>query len=215
MHLIRDEIQKAVVRSQHCQRNWDISKEIPEEDLNLIAHAATQCPSKQNVAYYDVYFITNRDLIEKIHNSTNGFFIDGKHRTNSQVMANLLVVFADKDLEDVAKNIEAESFHRNTEMDTLAYNGLVTPAAERDVNMAIGVAAGYVNLTASLLGYRTGCCACFDGVSIQKLLNSNTVRLLMGVGYPDEARPRREHHLDSSIIFPTLKKQEVNYTVIK
>ena len=29
------QIQKAVIRSQHCQRNWDLSKEIPEADLNL------------------------------------------------------------------------------------------------------------------------------------------------------------------------------------
>lgn len=214
MHITRDEIQKAVVRSQHCQRNWDISKEISEEDIQLLAHAATQCPSKQNIAYYDVYFITNRNLIEDIHNSTKGFFIDGEHRTNSQVLANLLIVFADKNLEDVADNIEAEKFHRNAEIDTLTYQRLVTPVIERDSNMAIGIAAGYVNLTASIMGYRTGCCACFDGAPIQKLLNSNTVRLLMGVGYSDDARPRREHHKDGSIVFPTLKKQEIQYTII-
>ena len=215
MHLTRDEIQKAVVRSQHCQRNWDISKEIPEEDLQLLAHAATQCPSKQNIAYYDVYFITNRNLIESIHNNTKGFFINGEHRTNSQVLANLLIVFADKNLEDVANKIEVESFHRNAEIDTLTYERIVTPVIERDSNMAIGIAAGYVNLTSSLLGYRTGCCACFDGASIQQLLNSNTVRLLMGVGYSDDNRPRREHHMDSNLTFPTLRKQEINYNIIK
>ena len=30
------QIQKAVIRSQHCQRNWDLSKQIPQEDLDLI-----------------------------------------------------------------------------------------------------------------------------------------------------------------------------------
>ena len=34
-----DTIKKAIIRSQHCQRNWDLSKEIPEVDLNLFMTA--------------------------------------------------------------------------------------------------------------------------------------------------------------------------------
>ena len=30
------DIEKAVIRSQHCQRNWDLSKQIPEDDKNTI-----------------------------------------------------------------------------------------------------------------------------------------------------------------------------------
>ena len=47
------EIIKAIHRSQHTQRNYDLSKKIPQADLDLIIEAATQCPSKQNIAYYD------------------------------------------------------------------------------------------------------------------------------------------------------------------
>ena len=48
------DIQKAVTRSQHCQRNFDLSKQIPEDDIDLIIHSVTNCPSKQNIAYYKV-----------------------------------------------------------------------------------------------------------------------------------------------------------------
>jgi len=29
-------IEKSIHKSQHCQRNWDLSKEIPEQDLETI-----------------------------------------------------------------------------------------------------------------------------------------------------------------------------------
>ena len=50
-------IEKAVHKSQHCQRNWDLTKEVPERDLQVMETAVTQCPSKQNYAYYKPYII--------------------------------------------------------------------------------------------------------------------------------------------------------------
>ena len=215
MELTLDKLKKTIIKSQHCQRNWDLSKQIPDDELNIIMHAATQCPSKQNIAYYDTYFITNRDMIEKIHSHTVGFYINGEHRTNSQVLANLLVVFTERSLATVAATTEAESFHRNSQIDTLVYQKTVSPVIERDVQMAIGIAAGFVNMTSTLLGYSTGCCACFDGAKIQELLNSDRISLLMGVGFPDGNRPRREHHMDKNLVFPALKKQEIQCNVIR
>ena len=52
------DIEKAVIRSQHCQRNFDLEKEIPEKDLKTLVHASTQCPSKQNISFYNLHFIT-------------------------------------------------------------------------------------------------------------------------------------------------------------
>ena len=54
------EISKAIVRSQHTQRNFDLSKRIPEEDMKLMMTAVTECPSKQNVAYYRVHFLCHQ-----------------------------------------------------------------------------------------------------------------------------------------------------------
>lgn len=64
MQTTYNDIRKAVIRSQHCQRNWNLDKVIPEEDIDLLVHAVTQCPSKQNISFYKVHFITDRNVIE-------------------------------------------------------------------------------------------------------------------------------------------------------
>jgi nitroreductase len=50
--MFRNMLKKAIHKSQHVQRNWDLNKSIPEEDLELIAEAVTQAPSKQNVTFF-------------------------------------------------------------------------------------------------------------------------------------------------------------------
>jgi nitroreductase len=208
-----------VISSQHCQRNWDLSKEIPQDDLDLIVHAATQCPSKQNIAFYKVHFITNRELIEKIHSKTAGFtnYKTGELETNSQTLANLLIAFEE---EDYFSRHKSDSVFRNDEMLTLDATGKLTEtqleSLKRDLHMAIGIAAGYVNLTSSMLGYGTGCCACFNASEISEIIGvKNPIKLLMGVGFKDESRPRREHHSKPEFIFPTKKKQEISVNIIK
>ena len=142
---------------QHCQRNWDLSKSIPEEDMEIIEQACLGAPSKQNVTFFKPYFITDRDIINKIHRNTLGFLIeDGKKggvamkgdrlTTNPQVLANLLVVFV--------KDFDAEKAAKNTDQSENA------KVMEMDMHQAVGVAAGYVNMTAAMLGYSTGCCSC-------------------------------------------------------
>ena len=79
----KSDIKKAIIRSQHCQRNWDLSKSIPDEDIEMIKTAVTNCPSKQNVAYYKVIFVTDRDKIERIYETTNGFITN--FRSNDTV----------------------------------------------------------------------------------------------------------------------------------
>jgi nitroreductase len=207
-----NDIKKAIIRSQHCQRNWDLSKEIPQEDLDLLMTAATQCPSKQNVAYYKAHFITNRDLIETIHGQTDGFTVSStKTTTNTQVLANLLIV--------LEKYTDVETYYRNDQWKEVkdgSADHITTNLIERDRNMAVGVAAGYLNVTASLLGYSTGCCACFNVAGIKQILNlENDPVLLMGIGFKDENLNRRIHHNDHSFTFPTKPKQTIPVNILK
>jgi len=210
------EITKAIIRSQHCQRNWDLDREIPQEDLELLITAATQCPSKQNVAFYRLHVVTNRQVIETVHEQTKGFTIrygSNEKQTNSQVLANMLFVFEELDL-----NKSPDLKFRNEQ----TYNLLSTKISlndldtlRRDKNMAVGVAAGYVNLTASLLGYATGCCACFDEEGVKKILNMEKYPLLlMGIGYKNPSINRRIHHNDHSFMFPTKVKQDIKVNFI-
>jgi len=197
-------ITKAIIRSQHCQRNWDLSKQIPQEDLDILETAVSQCPSKQNVAYYKAIFVTDRDKIERIYETTDGFvknFQTNETVTNSQVLANLLIVFAESD-EEPKENIFGDVFVPSKDLEK-------PEDLLKDKYMAVGIGAGYANITASMLGYSTGCCACFDPAQVAEILGIDThVHLLMGIGYKDEARPRREHHAED-FVFPTKKKQNI------
>ena len=202
--MLKNMLLKAIHKSQHVQRNWDLSKSIPEEDLEIIEQACLGAPSKQNVTFFKPYFITDRDVIEKIHKNTTGFYIqDGvkggkapkgdRLTTNPQTLANLLIVFT--------KNFDKEQAKGNTDQ---WHNGELM---EQDMHQAVGVAAGYVNMTAALLGYSTGCCSCCNKDEIQRILDIDEKPiLLMGVGYPDSSKPRRQHHLKDELVFPTNRK---------
>lgn len=211
VELERDHIIKSIHRSQHCQRNWDLSKGIPQEDLDVLVTAVSQCPSKQNVAYYKAHFITNREIIEELHKYTDGFTISyetGESTTNSQVLANLVVAFEGVDVLNAAVVDPRRNFETKlaVEGDAKAKEYLV-----RDKNMAVGIAAGYLNLSASLMGYSTGCCLCFDNAKIKEILKlDGEPLLLMGIGLKSEELGRRVHHLDHDFIFPTKPKQKID-----
>ena len=216
------EIEKSVVRSQHTQRNWNLDKRLPKEDINTLLQAVTNCPSKQNIAFYKVHFIQNRNIIEEIHENTNGFGtgrginLNGVRdtETNPQTLANLLVIFEDYNfLDDLEGDI-----HRNQATKEYIKNGKLSAAREaeldRDKRVAVGIASGYLNLTASLMGYRTGCCQCMDNAAIKEIaMLKEKPLLLMGVGFPQEGVNRKRHHI-RDFTFPSLKKQPIKYEVL-
>jgi nitroreductase len=204
-------IKDAIVISQHTQRNWDLTRSISQEDMDLLIHAATQCPSKQNIAYYKTHFITNRELIEKIHAKTEFKSRSAKHpiMTNTQVLANLLIVFEKVDFiptlaTDIPRSNETDAIIAGTQTEE------DMECLRRDAEMAVGIAAGYLNLTASMLGLRTGCCACFDPPGVQEILGmENEPILLMGIGYKNAKIGRRIHHLMNDFVFATKMKQPI------
>ena len=180
----KSHIKKSVSRSQRCQRNWDLTRDIPAEDLELIVHAATECPTKQNNEYYSLYVIKDRETISSIHDQTETAF-----RTNPQVLANVLFVFVQNDIDA----------HKNGEQRRVAW-GMGSEKDESiirdDRNQAIGVAAGFVNVVSSLLGYQTGCNKCFNTDEVKKILNTDQKPILMmGIGFKDPDKQRQEHHV--------------------
>jgi hypothetical protein len=147
--------------------------------------------------------------------------------TNSQVLANLLVVFAEhdyvKDMTEEAKTglhridggqLGDNKHYRSDAEAMLAQTGElpedVKAYLETDKNVAVGIAAGYLNLTCSILGYRTGCCQCFDVDAVQLAADLPTKPiLLMGIGYNNPDMNRRRHQARPDFMFPTKKKQEI------
>jgi len=214
----KNDINEKILISQHCQRNWDLSKKITKEDIDLIITAATQCPSKQNVAYYNIHAITNRDIIEAIHINTDGFTIRQdpyKSTTNTQVLANLLIVLEAIEIDVTSK----QDALRNDQTIELADGSISTMAEailERDRNIAIGIATGYINLTSAMLGYYSGYCACFSREKIKEILNlKNEAVLLLGIGFKDETLHRRIQHTNHNYLYPEKLKQKINVSYWK
>lgn len=218
------ELIKAIHRSQHTQRNYDLSKKIPIEDIKTIITAATQCPSKQNVAFYNLHVIVNRDVINTVYETTTNIHTDDSDYeglSNPQVLANMLLVFSEKEqLKSDGQHREARLVNNQIELEE--NNRIV----EQDKFTALGIAAGYVNLTASLLGYETGCCSCvMNRDLVQELIGSEgQPLLLMGVGFKNNNVNRREHPLKGSSKFeemnwvdkfPTFKKENIGIYYIR
>tara|TARA_B100000131_G_scaffold274197_1_gene276001 strand:+ start:627 stop:1340 length:714 start_codon:yes stop_codon:yes gene_type:complete len=204
-------IKSAVHTSSRCQRNWNLNKKIPIQDLNVIETALTACPSKQNYIFYKPYMITHRETIDKIYHCTSdgsNNWPDGKPQLNPQCLAQLLIVFTWSD--EYIKQVESDNIahlYRNDEVKKEIESGKEHPNIDFQRVMSIGLAAGYVNLAANMLGYRTGCCTCFDPQAVGRIIKSSgRPILLMGVGIADENRPRREHHKDHNVIFPSHDK---------
>ena len=209
----RKMLKETIHESQKCQRNWDLNKQIPEEDKKLIVESATNCPSKQNLNYFKLHVIEDREMIEKIHDNTKGFG----------------PIYSDYDSELREENSYDENRQEEGEMYTnpqvlgqmlLAFTKNEDPLLQRqkddewneDRSMAIGIAAGYVNVVATQLGYSTGCCKCMDSEAVAEILGESPI-LLMGVGIADKTRDRREHHTED-FKFPTLKKMKNIETII-
>ena len=227
-NMFRQMIKKSIHKSQHCNRNWDLSKKIPQEDIDLIIQAATQCPAKQNLNHYKTHVITDRALIEEIESASEimdfgnvesnfkGYpgvegYDQGVGPTNSQLSANLVLAFTKDGMprqpDDISENA---AFREPRELE----EGYESTSYKTDRDQAVGIAAGYVNLVSTMLGYSTGCCRCFDMEKVNKALGvvanedyhgETDAVLLMGIGIPDPTRQRQEHHTDRSFRFSSKK----------
>ena len=197
------ELFKAIHRSQHVQRNYDLSRDIPEQDVATIVTAATQCPSKQNVAFYKLHVVKDRSIIRHIYTCCRTL----PQPDNPQVLGNLVLVFEEYE------NYDKESLNTNEEIVKQDEQSLKT--LELDRFTALGIATGYVNLVSSQLGYGTGCCTCIlDKPRLRVILElEKNPLLVMGIGFKQEGKNRRVHHLRDNTVFTTRKKQpiEINY----
>ena len=116
---MRKELKDAVEITNRCQRNWDRSKPIFDEDLETLIHVAKRSPAKQNETHYKVFVIKDPDTIYKIYRKTKHYALwrdideiedDGKTNTadmnvrNSQVWASVLFGFCDDWDQSVARS---------------------------------------------------------------------------------------------------------------
>jgi hypothetical protein len=178
-----------------------------------LVHAATRCPSKQNISYYNLHFVTNRDKIKQLYACTEARDPRRPVGANPQTLANLLIVYEAKAIADIDDG--KCGFPRNTEtllksqgkLDDTGYKWLA-----RDMRTAIDISAAYVSLVSNLLGYATGFCSCMSDVTAIKsaLGLRDSPELLLGVGFPNSDISRLVHHDDHSVVFTTHDKQPIS-----
>jgi nitroreductase len=228
----KTELSTAIINTNPCQRNWDHTRSIPEEDIQILLDAVKYAPTKQNETHYKVYWSTDRNKISDIYSRTKRFSVvdsttpvasDGKvpdewNVTNPQVDANMIIAFCHEWDQSRARALDHFVVDDETTQEAL-YTHIMK---NRIMDISTGIAIGQVLLTANLLGYRTGCCSAFEEKEILGI-EDTFCKTIIGIGYPQEGIDRKTHpdvlnrdilaehrrtgELDDNWLFPSFDKQ--------
>lgn len=194
----------AVKTAERCQRNWDHSKPVLEEDIQKIVEVATTMPTKNNRNYYDLVVSTNPEFNRTCYkyavDPINAHFKNKEIHRNTQVDAPLLLMWKTTNLNDIDN----------------PFNN----SYQEDFHVSVGISSGAAVLTANQLGYRTGYCQCFDIdsliVTLDKKFNLSIVNnafssvLTVGIGYPDSNFERTQCVIDGKLGYTA---ESVNKTI--
>lgn len=169
---------------KQCQRNWDISKNIPIEDLDILIQTVENAPRKNLIRFFSLLVATDRTVIDKLQKLTVFNVKDGISN-QMQVFANAVFVFIkDYDLKDAYMS-------RTDLYDNNSYE-------DHFIQFHCGLSAGLVALKASEMGYKTGFSMCFPDTQevLKKEFNINgEVVAFLGIGYPVTNIPYHVSHI--------------------
>jgi len=192
----RDEEMDIVRQIQKCQRNWDHEKEIHPALVDYLLWHAENAPSKQWEAYYDVYWSADRKVLDELYQYTWGTTHSRNPPStwrNSQMNANLYILFVAKEPE-TTQNCHADGKLKQNK----------DPARWENAYVSIGIAMGLVMRAAAKLGLATGCNKSHGDINgndfwekrlgILDEVKAGTKKIAygIGIGYPQEGRPRWE-----------------------
>jgi|13_taG_2_1085334.scaffolds.fasta_scaffold03877_6 hypothetical protein len=204
---------------RRCQRNWNHSKSIPREHIELLADVAKNSPAKQDEAYFDVYAITDSKLIEKLYENSDGFTAGvlnadkngklGKFTVwpNSQTRANLVFCWVSRRPTTMRNFYQDDIDHDHfIPAETDVAGADKTPGTPKDPNewsrnientyTSIGISTACVAMAAARLGYVTGYnknCGEFDEIIELRTSENVWLRYTLGIGFPNEDKP---HYVD-------------------
>lgn len=191
-----DNEMEIISKMQKAQRNWDYTKEIHPDIVNYLLWHAENAPSKQHEAYYDVYYSTDRKVIQEMSRYTWGSTHSRKPPStwrNAQANANMYMLFVAKEPE-TQYNCNADG--------TLKDNS--HHARWENAYMMIGIAVGLVMRAANSLGLATGCNKSHGDINgddywerklgILEDVDAGRKKIAygVGIGYPQLGRPRWE-----------------------
>tara|TARA_Y100000589_G_scaffold247832_1_gene235797 strand:- start:16 stop:912 length:897 start_codon:yes stop_codon:yes gene_type:complete len=191
-----DQEQKIIKEMQQCQRNWDHTKVIHHTVIDYLLWHCTNAPSKQFEAYYDIYWTADRKVLSEISKYTWGetqFRNPPSNWRNTQVNANLYILFVAKEPE-TNLNCKSDGSEKSNK----------SPARWENAYVSIGIAMGLVLRAARSLGLATGSNKSHNDLNgndfwekklgILEEVKAGTKKITygIGIGYPQEGRPRWE-----------------------
>lgn len=138
-----------VKQSRKAQRNWDHSKTLPKQTVEFLVDVAVNAPSKQDEVFFNLYVVTNRDLIHELYMDHSWGFNNGYdiNYRNPQVDGHALFVFARNPNPDSQRNAYIDESPKQDAPFSRAWVNCLT---------SIGIASGYLTLTAAQLGLAVG-----------------------------------------------------------
>lgn len=191
-----DNEMEIMLKMQKCQRNWDYSRKVHPEEISYLLWHAENAPSKQHEAYYEVYWTADRKIIEEASKYTWG----STHCRNppatwrnTQANANMYMLFVGKEPE-TQLNCHADGSLKSNK----------DPARWENAYVSIGIAMGLVMRAAHSLGLSTGCNKSHGdmngdmywerllGIEEDVLAGRKKIAYGIGIGYPQQGRPRWE-----------------------
>ena len=186
---------------RRCQRNWDVTKKIPNEHIQKLSHIAKYAPSKQDEGYFDLMIIKSRDIINQVHERSVGFSVHDENGNplpewkNPQTSANVLFMWFKKTPSTVRNFYQTKSNPNEV-------NG--SPKRNDDPNrrdnalISIGISMGLTAWNAAELGYVTGFSKNIDSeYDLQTVLNYDKnlePMYALGIGFPDQNLPHNVSH---------------------
>ena len=198
-----------------CQRNWS-DEPVKESDIKTIVDTCMNMPTKQNVAMYELYVITDKDTREQLYDTSYVPELHLHHHQsrwrNGQMLAPLLFMWFSSSYENSRRNQPKEVFDTS-----------ITDPAQ--INLNAGISMGAAALAATQLGYFTGfnCCTGKEEVwhGIAKKYNSDIGPFIcaLGVGNPISNLTRnivpKNKHLASDLTVSTEadRKQKIVYYI--
>tara|TARA_B100001094_G_scaffold210613_1_gene204469 strand:- start:2860 stop:3519 length:660 start_codon:yes stop_codon:yes gene_type:complete len=176
----------AITNTQRCQRNWDLTKQMPQEHIDLLLKIATTTPTKQNREWFQIAYTTDRSVIKDLY----AMAYDPKdsefwQKTNTQITSHLVLIYLEHTNEDDVWKGGGES------------DDVTNPRWRKENTiMSSGISLGAVAIAANLLGYRTGFCQCFLPDEFRAYMTKQfglpqdgVMGVTLGIGIPKEGVP--------------------------
>lgn len=206
--MLLNDIKAAVAATNPAQRNWDRSRDIPKEHMDLFEEIIRLAPTKQNETHYKVFMFKDPTTIREIYDKTNYFGVppakegddptaftnnqgitkDEYNVKNSQVWSNLVIALC----EDWDQSRSRTLIHKIVdERKDVNYEAI--REKNKIIHVSQGILLGELMLAATLLGYRTGLCSAYGPQDMWDFVEGSECNCLLGIGFPHPDKDRREH----------------------